>query len=186
MRASALQIIRQEEASRLIPADERCNAVEGFAAVDYIPPNWTGPHVGHRLIEAFKTLARMPGLHFANGSGYWPAYHYDWADLLAQQEMEKDEREKRDRDINNRVRIPPTAVDVSRMEIAIGWPAHYLRSRPLILRIVQRVAVLKSRDSELDSIARRLRKNPYYVRRINRLGLDIIALGLHSDGLAVF
>jgi hypothetical protein len=37
----------------------------------------------------------------------------------------------------NRVRLQLTATDVSRMEAALVWPGHYLRERPLILRIVQ-------------------------------------------------
>jgi len=33
----------------------------GPPAPEAIPICWSGPHVGKRLIEAFRTLARMPG-----------------------------------------------------------------------------------------------------------------------------
>jgi hypothetical protein len=86
----------------------------------------------------------------------------------------------------NRAQVMPSAQEVGRMEIAIAWPARYLRRRPIVMRVVQRVAVLRAREIETEMIARRLRQSPVRMRRINRLGLDVIALGLRCDGVAVF
>ena len=52
--------------------------------LDEMPATWTGPHVGRRLCEAMQTLALLPMGKAAPVLG-WPAYCYEWDDLLAQQ-----------------------------------------------------------------------------------------------------
>jgi hypothetical protein len=186
MRASALQILREEEASKLIPAHDGWNPLDDVAAPEFVPEHWIGAHVGLRLVEAFKTLALLPGVPgpriFGNS---WPLYAFDWSDLLAQETAERDAKEARAAE-SNRVRLQPSARDVGRMEVALLWPGHYLASRPLILRMVQSVALWRARGLELDRIARRLKKPAATVRRQNRDGLDAIAAGLHRDWVAVF
>jgi hypothetical protein len=72
------------------------------------------------------------------------------------------------------------------MEAALSWAGHYLANRPLVARLVQAVAQLRSVGWEGDRIARRLHKPAATVRRTNRAGLDAIAAGLRRDGVAVF
>jgi hypothetical protein len=62
------------------------------------------------------------------------------------------------------------------MEIALIWPARDLRSRPLIMSVVGAVAALRARGLETEQIARQLRRGEAAVRRINRDGLDLIAV----------
>ena len=162
--------------SVLIPHDERCNALEYTTAADYVPSYWDGPQVGKRLIEAFKTLALMPGLRLPNKSGYWPPYAYEWGDLLAQEEADTDVRESIAADLN-RVRILPSANDIGRMEAAIVWPARYLSMRPIVMRIVHSVAFGRARDVESDRIARRIRRHPAQVRRIRHVDVSDRQLG---------
>src|SRR5258706_3375471 len=81
--------------------------------------------------------------------------------------------------------------EITRMEAAIGWVAHYLNElddSPLrgIARCVQFVAWHRSAERETEWIARRLRLAPVTVRRRNRTGLDIIASGLRRDDVRVF
>ena len=137
-------------------------------------------------MQAFKTLARMPmsfGPRF--GSGYWPRYRHEWEDLLAQEEAAKDDKQLR-AEAFNRVRIPPTAADVGNMETAIVWPARYLAARPMIMRVVHRVAAGRARGLEMEAIAHRMKRRAAAVRTMNRAGLDLIADGLRRDGVAVF
>ena len=86
----------------------------------------------------------------------------------------------------NRVRIPPTAIEVGNMETAIVWPARYLAARPLIVCVVHQVAAGRARGVEMEAIARRTRRRAATVRAMNRAGLDLIADGLRRDGVAVF
>jgi hypothetical protein len=108
----------------------------------------------------------------------------EWGDWLAQ--LGNIESKETTVAAINRVRILPSAQDVSRMEQALIWPARYLRSLELMLRIVQRVALYRSRDLDSQIIARRLKRSPSSVRHINRAGLDRIASGLRHDDIAVF
>jgi hypothetical protein len=170
--------------SQLIPANE-WHPLNQVPAPEYVPPNWIGPHVGLRMVEAYKTLSRLPNRGMVNKSGVWPAYIHDWADMLAQQSSDVDVREA-EANAQNRARLMPTATDISRMEKAIGWPARYLGGEPRLARLVQRAAMFRARDMSLDNIAHRLRRSAAAVRKDNREGLDIIASGLNRDREPVF
>ncbi len=169
---------------------EEFNPLDG-PLPEYIPSTWNGAHVGFRLVEAFKTLARLP---VANGprfhSGYWPASPMAWIDIV---EIEREWRMNpgseslREAVSDFASRKPkPTTIEVSRMEKAISRPAHYLAARPILCRIVLQVASLKARDLDLYDVARRLRKPAARLRRLNREALDLIAVGLRRDRVPVF
>jgi hypothetical protein len=176
-------------ASLLIPADDRWNPLEHVSAAEYVPPSWDGPHCSVRLVQAFKTLAAMP---VANGprfkSGHWAQYPMEWIDIVAKEHEWLNDpgqaREAAQQWARTRHRVTPA--EVGHMEMALSWPAHYLRTRPLVMRVVQTVARFRSIGYESDKIAHKLHKPPATVRRINRAGLDVIAAGLRRDGVAVF
>jgi hypothetical protein len=171
--------------SRLLKATD-WHPLDGVPAPEYIPPFWIGPHVGLRLVEAFKTLSRMPMTgRVSTKSGVWPQYRHDWEDQLAQVTADKDAQEQDARE-HNRVRLAPTAEDISRMERAIVWPARYLGGRPIIAHIVQRIAAYRARGVDNDVLARNLKRSPAFIRRCNRNGLDVIAAGLRRHQEAVF
>jgi hypothetical protein len=155
-------------------------------APDYVPPAWDGPHAGKRLVEGLRTLMLMPTPSGPRMFGnHWPAYAHDWADMLAQQEAdEADKQQAQHR--QNRTRLRPSSVEISHMETAIVWPAHYLRLLPQLVRTVQMVAVSRSRDRDMEHTARRLRLPGHLVRRWNGEGLALIARGLLSDRVRVF
>jgi hypothetical protein len=109
----------------------------------------------------------------------------DWSDELAILTSEIIDQEAAAR-AQNRVRIMLTAAEVSRMEAAIGWPATYLaKTRPVLAVTVQLVALWRSRERDLSWIARKLRLGVHTMRARNRAGLDLIAAGLHRDGVPV-
>jgi hypothetical protein len=55
----------------------------------------------------------------AAASNAWPAWSYDWADLLAQADAERDQRKQTER-AQNRTLILPTSVEIARMERPSG------------------------------------------------------------------
>jgi hypothetical protein len=155
-------------------------------APGYLPACWDGPHVGKRLVDGLRTLMLMPVPRgprvFGNG---WPSYAHDWADLLAQQEA--DEQQKaHDRHEANRVRLRPSSVEIMHMGQAIAWPAHYLCQFPQLVRTVQAVAAGRARDRDMEHAARRLRLPGRVVRKWNGEGLDLIAHGLVGDRVRIF
>ena len=101
--------------------------LSGDLPAAYQPPaRWTPEHVMHRMIEAFDTLARLPGRSGPGGYGRgWPSYAHEYADILAQEEAEAaDARRQRTR--TRHVTLPPGTFHVSLMEEAFMWPARYL------------------------------------------------------------
>jgi hypothetical protein len=177
-------------ASVLIPGNE-WHPLDGGKAPEYIPEAWDGPHCGLRLIEGFKTLACLPDRdRHTSSSGFWPETWAEWGDELAQ--VTADTRSKEiDAANRNRVRERPTSQAVSRMEIVLMWPAHFLASQGDhyaigMARIVQTVAMLRAREYDLEKISRKLRMGARHVRRVNREGLDAIAAKLRMRGEPVF
>jgi hypothetical protein len=176
---------RAEIAKIALPLDE-WHPLDGGPAPEYIPPEWDGPHVGVRLCDAFKTLAMMPtrGVSTKLAPGFWPEYHYEWEDLLAQKTADVATQED-DARSRNRARAQPSAQEISRMEAAISWPGRYIPEVETA-RIVQHVALARSRDLDKSYVARKMRVGAEHVRVGNGLGLAAIAFGLRHNGVHVF
>jgi hypothetical protein len=171
----------------LIPGNE-WHPLDGGDAPEYIPETWDGPHVGQRLIEGFRTLACLPDRdrHKTSASGFWPETWVEWTDMLAQTTSDTAQQEI-DAKIRNHVRARPSAQEVTRMEIVLTWPAKYLAHKSVMMaRIVQSVAYMRAKEYDLDKISRKLRMGARHVRRVNREGLDTIAVGLRMHGEPVF
>ena len=166
--------------------DDTWHPLDGSKAPEYVPPTWDGPHAGKRLVEGLRTLKLMPTTRgpcaFGNS---WPAYAWDWADLLAQQESEE-EQKVANRSERNWSRLRPSSVEIMRMEQSICWPARYCREFPQLVRAVQAVALARMRDCDSDAAARRLRLPGRVVRRWNHDGLNLIARGLRRDKVRIF
>jgi hypothetical protein len=158
--------------------------LDGPAPEEYIPEQWIGPHVGLRLVESFKTLAQLPSGFRGFVSGIWPEYYYDRADLNSQQQADNATKED-DANERNRARIRPSAQEISRMEAAISWPGRYI-AEPEISRVVQHVALARSRELDMRYVARKLRMGERRVRDWNEAGLAAIARGLRVDEVRVF
>jgi hypothetical protein len=174
--------------ARLVTAEQysEWHPLSGHEAPEYVPAVWTPTHAGQRLADGLRTLRQMP---VAPGprefGGSWPAWSYEWADLLAQQEMESDQRELIERQ-KNRTRIRPSARQIAEMERTISWPATYLRHDQRVLRAVQACSLCRARGLDLDRAAHRLRIAPHILRARYLRGLDHIAAGLTRDNVAVF
>lgn len=165
---------------------EAWNPLDGVPAPEYVPSAWNSPHVGVRLVDAWRTLAKIPMPRFwPRGFGRnWPAYRIEWTDLLSMigaGELEAMQREM------NRVRVLPSATEISRMEKAIGWPLDYLEDDRQILI----VNVCARTDAIEGNLQREIRKHGYggeaeawkklYWSLCNR-----IADGLIKDRVLVF
>ena len=153
------------------------NPLDEMPAPDCVPPAaWDGPHVGIRLTDAFVTLGQLPLRERGRSrSGYWPEYFYEWEDLLAQRTADSATQED-DAQERNRTRIRPSAQAICRMEAAIWWPCRYLADSETA-RMVQLVALARSRELDIAYVARKLRTGAERVRDRNDRGLTQIASG---------
>jgi hypothetical protein len=177
---------RVELAKLVTPDDEWHPLEDDGPAPEYVPPARAGPHVGLRLTDAFRTLSQLPnrGASTKLTPGFWPEYYYKWEDLLAQKiaDVATQEDDARSR---NRARVQPSAREITRMETAISWPGRYI-TEPDIARIVQRVALARSRELDMSYVAGKMRVGAEHVRVGNGLGLAAIAFGLRGNGCMCF
>jgi hypothetical protein len=150
--------------------------------LDETPPTWTGPHVGLRLTEAMRTLAMLP-MGGGGGCAAWPAYCYEWDDLLAQQAQGELERTQA---LQNRIRLLPSSREVQRMEAAICWPAEYLARLIHLLRAVNAVALARSLDRDSGWVANKRGGYADTWRERHDQGCAIIARGLRACRTPVF
>jgi hypothetical protein len=161
------------------------------AAAEYIPPEWTGPHVGVRFADAIRTLLKMPlgGFGPRGVKNCWPKFRWEWADLLA---MLGDGGETIDlvRQERNRVRIPPSSQDISRMERAIGWPSYLRGCDPYLGRAFNVVGLAAARDVSVEDIVRHGKhggvRSATEWHKLSLRAADVIAAGLRSDQVVVF
>ena len=95
----------------------------------------------------------------------------DWADLLAQQEADAEQKQLDQREAN-RTRLRPSSVEIMRMEQAIVWPARYLREFPQLLRTVQAVERDEAAAVESDHVE-------------TTIACALVERAAHGDGRAV-
>ena len=154
---------------------------------EYVPDFWDGPHVGKRLVEALRTLAAMP---HSNGprqfGGVWPEIsHMFDGDQNAWLTPDPRTGLVPDRPPLAMMKARPSCEQVTRMEHAIGWPGRYVHDR-FLLTVVGMAALGRSRNRDLELVARKMRRAPRLVREANRDGLDMIAAGLRRDCVVLF
>ena len=165
---------------------ENWSPLDGVPAPEFVPLHWTGPHVARRLADAWRVLSRMPWRSpYPRAFGkWWPSYKPEFADLLAiidAGELEAMQREA------NRVRVLPTARDISQMEQAMMWPMDYL-AEPRQVLIVNVVSRVTSFDGDL---SREIRRKGYdgeaeEWRALHWRYCDAIADRLIDDRVMVF
>jgi hypothetical protein len=161
--------------------------LDGVPAPDYVPPFWDGPHVSKRLIEALRTLTKlpMPGGPQKYGNG-WPGMVIEFHELSQYADDEAWKTERRAEWNSRASKSRPSSTEITRMETAITWPARYLGELPQLLRAVRVATLCRMSDQDLDRAAHRVQLPPRLLRRWSREGLDIIAAGLRRDHVRVF
>ncbi len=86
-----------------------------------LPARWEPEHVGKRIVKAFATLDRLPKVRGPRKpGGHWPGHCVEWADQLAQAELDESERRTREQR-SNRILSRPTGAEIAHMEAAFDW-----------------------------------------------------------------
>lgn len=89
--------------------------------LDRAPSRWDAERVGAALVKAFVTLDRLPRSRGPREpGGHWPRHAVEWADQLAQAELEEDERREREQ-LRNKTLMRPTSLEIAQMEAAFDW-----------------------------------------------------------------
>lgn len=98
-----------------------------------VPDRWTIVHCLDRLEEAYQVLGSLPASTRPKAYGSaWPSVVQENIPLLIQAEM----AESGELEIQNRVRLPPTTAQITRMEEALRWPFEFLGDCPALARSI--------------------------------------------------
>jgi hypothetical protein len=154
-----------------------------FAEEEASPTAWNAAHVGLRLVEAFTTVLKMPG----GRTGYrslWPAYMYEFDDLVAQAEQGELEITQR---TQNKVRIAPSTPEITTMEKALAWPMKFLSAKhPQICEAVNMISLAHALGRDAGWCAKKRGGFADDWRQRHDRGCEDIALGLVLDRMGVF
>lgn len=103
-----------------------------------IPDRWTIVHCLDRLEEAYQVLGSLPAATRPKEYGTaWPSVVQEKIPLMIQAELAASgDLELREAD-KNRVRLPPTTAQITRMEEALRWPFEYLSDKPELAKAIQ-------------------------------------------------
>jgi hypothetical protein len=151
--------------------------------LDDAPKIWDGPHVGLRLTEAMRTLRQLPMGGIDGYRSAWPPYAYEFEDLLGQAEQGELERTQQ---LQNRTRLLPCLVEITRMEVVIQWPAEFLGRWFEIVLAVNVIAMAHALDLDAGWVAAKRGGYADTWRERHDHGCEIIAQGLRKGLVPVF
>lgn len=169
----------------LIKRDPNLEPFDPLDIVSDLPPQWSGPHVGLRLVDGFETLRAMPlGDHKSSAGSAWPSYMYEFDDLLAQQKQGELERTMR---AQNRTRVSPSVREITRAIEVCYWPTKYLSHEHLHLcEAVNAVAFAHALGFDAGWVTRKRGGYPDTWRTRHDHGCELIAEKLIANRVTVF
>ncbi|WP_036263852.1 hypothetical protein [Methylocapsa aurea] len=153
---------------------------------DRLPAQWEAEHVGKRLVKAFATLDRLPRMRGPREpGGHWPRHALEWADQLAQAELDDSERRSRAQS-SNRVTIRPTGAEIAQMEAAFDW-LRELRAEDSGMALVTSFWAMRSaRGRSVKALCAEKQWAPHTFYRKRAKALDHLAAWLNATNVPVF
>ncbi|QBR70641.1 hypothetical protein CU048_04410 [Beijerinckiaceae bacterium] len=157
-----------------------------FPEREALPLRWEAELVGKRLVQAFVTLDRLPGLRGPRApGGHWPRTVTEWADQLAQAELSEAERRERQQ-AANRIKIRPTALEIARMDAAFEW-LRELRIEDSGMALVTTLWALRAaRGRSIKKLCAEKQWAPHTFYRKRAKALANLANALNARGVPVF
>ena len=162
------------------PAD-----IAGDAAGD-LPAAWTPDHVGRRLVEAMRTLDRLPRVKGPRQAGnHWPQHRVEWADQLAQAELPEAERRERVARRNSLAQRP-SGREIDRMDAVLEWLRELRDLDPGIALVTSLWALRTARRRSVRALCREKGWAPATLYKLRGRALDHLAAALNGRGVPVF
>jgi hypothetical protein len=107
-----------------------------------VPSIWSQIHALDRLEEAFQVMGMMPAATRPKAYGSaWPSIVQEKIPLVILAEMSASGELETQQEEQNRVRVPPSSAQISRMEQALRWPFEYLRDQQELARAISQRAM---------------------------------------------
>lgn len=153
---------------------------------DPVPLSWTPDHVARRLVEAFRTLDRMPRIEGPRATGnHWPRHRVEWADRLAWAELPEAERRERDNQ-RNALAFRPSGAEIARMDKALDWLRDLRAVDPGLALVTSLWALRAARRRSVRALCREKNWLPATFYKLRGRALDQLAATLNRRGVAVF
>ena len=151
-----------------------------------VPMLWTPEHVGHRLVEAMRTLDRLPKVKGPRAAGnHWPRYRLEWADHLAQAELPEGERREREAR-SNELALRPSGADIDRMDRALDWLRDLREADAGLVLVTSLWALRTARGRSVRALCREKGWAPATLYKLRARALGHIATSLNGRGIPVF
>ena len=146
-----------------------------------LPETWTPIHALDRLEEAFAVLSALPARvrpkQYGNAMPTVVQERPSLKDLLDMEGQFEQDR--------NRVRLAPTAAQITRMDQALRWPTEYLQGFPEVGLSLCRRALWAAHGADISNRCKAYRLNPKFFHRQWQHGLTIITMRLISRRVPV-
>ena len=153
---------------------------------DAPPERWTPEHVGRRLVDAFRTLDRLPRARGPRQPGnHWPNTRLEWADQLAQAELPAAERLERDV-LRNALALRPSGREIDRMGRALDWLRDLRAVDPGLALVTHLWALRAARRRSLRALCREKGWAPGTFYKLRARALDHLATTLNVSAVPVF
>ena len=167
--------------------DLKINALERpySASAESVPLVWEPEYVGRKLVAAFVTLDRLPRTRGPREPGsHWPGHAIEWADQLAQAEI--DDAEKRERDMRqNRTIVRPSAADIAGMDAAFDWLRELRKVDPGLALVASLWALYTARHRSIRKLCLTRQWAPYMFYRKRAKALGYLAQWLKDRAVPV-
>lgn len=148
-----------------------------------IPPQWNIVHTMDRITEAYEVLSRLPVVMRPKGYGSaMPAYSHDRFDFNAQMETGEFVEAL---EAQNRVRLPASPAQITRMHQAFEWTPRYLGGMPEVSKAVGLGAQWEATGADVARRCKAAGISPRTFFRRRTHGITIVTMGLIRDKIAV-
>ena len=148
-----------------------------------LPPAWTPEHVGRRLVDAMRTLDRLPRPRGPRAPGnHWPQHRLELADELAQAELPDAERRERAGVRLGELALRPRGRDIDRMDRALEWLRLLRADNPELALIVTLWAHRLARGRSLRALCRERGWTPQTFHARKTRALRAIGAALETRG----
>ncbi len=150
------------------------------------PEVWTPDQVALHLVEAFRTLDRLPRVKGPRQAGnHWPQHRLEWADHLAQGELPADERRER-AERQNMLSLRPDGAAIARMDVALEWLRDLRRIDSGLALVTSFWALRAARRRSVRALCREKGWVPATFYKLRGRALAHLAEELNRRGVAVF
>ena len=151
------------------------------------PECWTADRVGECLVEAFRTLDRLPRAKGPRQPGnHWVRTRLEWADQLAQAELPEEERREREAAHLTALALRPSGREIDRMETALDWLRDLRAIDPGLALVTSLWALRAARRRSLRALCREKGWAPATFYKLRARALEHLATTLQAAGVPVF